>query len=103
MCRRRVQPVDNDAGMTWEEAHHRCPEGIVPACHNSLGTVTVSGPADAVVSFVAELQKEGVFARVVDSVGVAFHSNYLLPAAAPLKERLLQVRLALVLCINRFV
>ena len=30
-------------GLTWTEAKERCPEGVVPACHNALDTVTVSG------------------------------------------------------------
>jgi len=78
-------------GMTWEEAHRRCPEGIVPACHNSLDNVTVSGPADSVASFVSELQNEGVFAKPVNSSGVAFHSSHMSLAAPALKHRLQQV------------
>ena len=30
-------------GLTWEEAKERCPEGVVPACHNAQDTVTISG------------------------------------------------------------
>ena len=30
-------------GLTWEEAKCRCPEGVVPACHNAIDTVTISG------------------------------------------------------------
>jgi len=77
--------------MTWEEAHRRCPEGVVPACHNSLDSVTVSGPAHSVTSFIAELQKEGVFAKPVHSVGVAFHSPCMSVPASVLKQRLQQV------------
>jgi len=77
--------------MTWNEAHRRCPKGIIPACHNSLDTVTVSGPADSIASFVAELQKEGVFAKAVHSGGVAFHSHYMSHIAPALKQRLQQV------------
>jgi len=79
------------AGMTWKEAHARCPQGVIPACHNSTDTVTVSGPADSVADFVAELQKEGVFAKAVHSGGVAFHSYYMSQTAPALKERLHQV------------
>jgi len=79
-------------GMTWNEAHARCPKGVVPACHNSTDTVTISGPADSVASFVAELQKEGVFAKAVHSGGVAFHSYYMSQTAPALKERLQMVR-----------
>ena len=82
--------------MTWNEARDRCPEGVVPACHNSADTVTVSGPADSVAKFVAQLQKEGVFAKAVDSSGVAFHSYYMSQAAPALKQRLQQVCFAAV-------
>ena len=30
-------------GLTWQEAKDRCPEGVVPACHNAVDTVTISG------------------------------------------------------------
>lgn len=32
-------------GMTWDDAKRRCPDGVVPACHNSYDTVTISGSA----------------------------------------------------------
>ena len=94
---------DVHVGMTWDEAHRRCPKGIIPACHNSLDTVTVSGPADSVTTFVAELQKEGVFAKSVHSGGVAFHSYYMSQTAPALKERLQQVSSDPVLYIYLFV
>jgi len=78
-------------GMTWDEAVCRCPEGVVPACHNSTDSVTVAGPADSVDKFVAQLQAEGVFARVVNSSGVATHSYFMLHAAPALKLRLQHV------------
>ena len=77
--------------MTWEEAHRRCPEGVVPACHNSHDTVTISGPAEAVSKFVAKLQAEGIFAKEVQSAGVAFHSYCMSLTADALKARLLEV------------
>ena len=89
--RHLVQPADVVVGMTWKEAHDRCPKGVIPACHNSTDTVTVSGPAESVATFVAELQKEGVFAKAVHSGGVAFHSYYMSQTAPALKERLQQV------------
>ena len=81
------------AGLTWEEAKRRCPEGVVPACHNAPDSVTISGPAESVEKFVAELQREGVFARSVDSSGVASHSYFMNVAAPVLKERLEKVGL----------
>ncbi len=79
-------------GLSWEEAKARCPEGVVPACHNSIDTVTVSGPAEAITKFVAELKEEGIFAKEVQSAGVAFHSYYMNQAAPALKAELLKVR-----------
>lgn len=35
-------------GLTWEEAKKRCPDGVVPACHNGQDSVTVSGDAEKV-------------------------------------------------------
>ena len=79
-------------GLTWEEAKQRCPEGVVPACHNSVDTVTISGPLEAVKTFVAQLQEEGVFARNVNSAGVAFHSYFMASTAPALKAALNKVR-----------
>jgi len=78
-------------GMTWPEAQRRCPEGVVAVCHNAADTVTIAGPADAVGSFVADLKKEGVFATLVDSSGVAFHSYFMKEAAPMLREQLQKV------------
>ena len=88
---------DADVGLTWEEAHRRCPEGVVPACHNARDTVTVSGPADSVAAFITEMQNEGVFVKAVDSGGIAFHSYYMSSVAPTLRQRLQQVCYAYVM------
>lgn len=75
-------------GLTWEEAVRRCPEGVVPACHNSIDTITISGPKAKVDSFVEDLKAEGIFAKVVNSAGVAFHSYFMKSAEGSLKEAL---------------
>ncbi|KAM6175935.1 fatty acid synthase [Erethizon dorsatum] len=69
-------------GLSWEECKQRCPPGIVPACHNSEDTVTISGPQAAVSEFVEQLKQEGVFAKEVQTGGIAFHS-YFMEAIAP--------------------
>ena len=81
--------------MTWTEAQRRCPEGVVAVCHNAADTVTVAGPAEAVVDFVADLKKEGVFATNVDSSGIAFHSYFMKQATPILKQRLQEVSFAI--------
>ncbi|XP_071965803.1 fatty acid synthase-like [Antedon mediterranea] len=78
-------------GLTWQEAKDRCPKGVVPACHNSEDTVTISGEKDAVKKFVAELVAEDVFAREVKSSGVAFHSHFMKDIAPELKKELSKV------------
>lgn len=77
-------------GLSWEECAVRCPADVAPACHNAADSVTVSGPVPSVERFVAELAAEGVFARRVNSSGVAFHSEYI-AAAAPLLRRRLEL------------
>ena len=69
-------------GMRWEEARSCCPEGVFAACHNALDSVTISGPRTAVSDLVERLKSSGTFAKMVDSMGYAFHSKYV-AAAAP--------------------
>lgn len=78
-------------GLSWEECEARCPPGVVPACHNAADSVTVSGPVSSVEKFVAELSSQGVFARSVNSSGVAFHSKYIATAAPLLRKSLERV------------
>ncbi|KAJ7984800.1 hypothetical protein DPEC_G00358530 [Dallia pectoralis] len=78
-------------GLTWEECKAQCPAGVVPACHNAEDTVTISGPAEAVRTFVAELKGSGVFAKEVRSAGVAFHSYYMAAIAPALLAALKKV------------
>ncbi|XP_035424471.1 fatty acid synthase [Cygnus atratus] len=78
-------------GLTWEECKQRCPPNVVPACHNSEDTVTVSGPLDSLNEFVAKLKKDGVFAKEVRSAGVAFHSYYMASIAPALLSALKKV------------
>ncbi|XP_068119118.1 fatty acid synthase [Hyperolius riggenbachi] len=78
-------------GLTWEECKIQCPEGVVPACHNSEDTVTISGPQDSVRDFVAKLKVDGVFAKEVQTAGVAFHSYYMASIAPSLLSALKKV------------
>ncbi|KAI1292133.1 Fatty acid synthase [Halotydeus destructor] len=75
-------------GLTWEECKKRCPEGVVPACHNSEDSVTISGPYDITNKFIEQLKSENIFARGVKSCDVAFHSQYVAPIAPTLLKRL---------------
>ena len=75
-------------GLTWEEAKARCPADIFPACHNAKDSVTISGPAESVSKFVAQLKSEGIFAKEVSSNGKAFHSKYIAESGPKLRESL---------------
>ncbi|KAK0397543.1 hypothetical protein QR680_002165 [Steinernema hermaphroditum] len=72
-------------GLSWEEATKRCPEGVVPACHNAEDSVTVSGDATKIQEFIDQLKSEDVFSKFVDSSGIPFHS----PAMQKVKEPML--------------
>lgn len=75
-------------GLSWAEAKTRCPSEISPACHNSADSVTVSGPVKAINDFVAQLKKEEIFAKTVNSSGCAFHSKYISSAGPKLRASL---------------
>ncbi|XP_032822786.2 fatty acid synthase [Petromyzon marinus] len=78
-------------GLTWAECKKQCPPGVVPACHNSEDTVTISGPKDAVAEFVKQLQAKEIFAKEVRTAGVAFHSHYMASIAPVLLAALQKV------------
>lgn len=72
-------------GLSWEEAQKRCPPGVYPVCHNSVDSVTISGPEELVNNFVKDLQSQEIFAKVVKSSGYAFHSKYIASAGPKLR------------------
>ncbi|XP_076103743.1 fatty acid synthase-like [Mytilus galloprovincialis] len=78
-------------GLTWEKAREMCPPDVVPACHNSKDTVTISGSAASVSKFVTDLQKKQIFAKNVNSAGIAFHSYEMTKIAPALKSALAKV------------
>ena len=80
-----------NSGVSWAESKELCPAGVVPACHNSSKMVTVSGPKQQVEEFVDSLQTKGVFARMVNSSGIAFHSPDMQRCSKSLFERLRKV------------
>ena len=66
--------------------------GVIPACHNAEDAVTISGPVESVNKFVEELKSEGVFARMVKTGGIAFHSKAMLAVAPQFKKELEKVK-----------
>lgn len=77
--------------MTWEEAHQKCTYPIVPACHNTKNTVTISGPKKDVERFVEELTSQGIFAKEVQTSNIAFHSHFMSPVGPSLEDALKKV------------
>lgn len=65
-----------------------CPSDITPACHNAADSVSISGPPTSVKKFVEELKSKDIFARMVNSSGVAFHSKYIAPVGTKLRASL---------------
>ncbi len=64
-------------GLSWEDALRRCPADVDVACHNSADLVTISGDKASVAKFVDQLASEGIFCRMVDSKGFAYHSSHM--------------------------
>lgn len=73
-------------GLTRDEAMKRAPKGVWFACNNATDSVTVSGDEDAVFGFIDELKKEDIFAKHVNSAGIAFHSPYMQRMAPAMLE-----------------
>ena len=79
-------------GLSWAEAEERCPDGVMPACHNAPDTITVSGHAAGVSKMVADLTAEGIFAKEVECSGVPFHSSLMETCRSPLLNTVKKVR-----------
>lgn len=78
-------------GLKWDEAQRLCPEGVVPACHNSEDSVTISGSYEATKKFVEQLSADNIFAREVKSSGISFHSYYMNPIGPHLLKKLKEI------------
>ncbi|RUS75295.1 hypothetical protein EGW08_016938, partial [Elysia chlorotica] len=74
--------------LTWEEAKRLCPPGVVAACHNSQDSVTISGGAQEMTKFMAELSAQGVTVKEVNSNNISYHSSFMTEPAAYLKKGL---------------
>lgn len=57
-----------------------CPPDIEVACHNGPDSCTISGPADSMKAFVANLQAKDIFAKEVPCSNIAYHSRYIAEA-----------------------
>nr|CAH7755304.1 unnamed protein product [Callosobruchus chinensis] len=78
-------------GLGYNQIKDKLPATIAVACHNSGDSCTLSGPKEDMEKFVAQLQGQGIFARLVNVAGIAYHSQYIKPAAPFLLEYLKEV------------
>lgn len=67
------------------------PNGVYIGCQSSPTNVTLSGPEKITRDFVELLQSKGIFARIVETNGVAFHSEYVREAGSYVLEFLRDV------------
>lgn len=74
-------------GLGGAAIRDRLPDDIDVACYNSAESCTISGPAASVAAFVRTLQAAGVFARTINSSGIAYHSRYVRGIGPRLLER----------------
>lgn len=78
-------------GMGYEGIKNLCPPDIDVACHNGPDSSTISGPAESMKKFVAELQARNIFAKEVPSSNIAYHSRYIAEAGPKLLTYLKKV------------
>ncbi|CAK1541813.1 unnamed protein product [Leptosia nina] len=78
-------------GMGYNQIKSLCPPEIEVACHNGPDSSTISGPADIMKSFVANLVEKGVFAKEVPCSNIAYHSRYIAEAGPKLLKYLKEV------------
>jgi fatty acid synthase len=80
------------AGLAAQQARKLCPPDIEVACHSGPKFCTLSGPAESMKKFVKALQKEGIFAEVVNCGNIAHHSNHMSSVGPLLLKYLKQVK-----------
>lgn len=68
-------------GMGATKMQELLTEKVDIACRNGPDSCTISGPAETMQQLVSTLQASGIFARLVDVAGIAYHSRYIKPAA----------------------
>uniref|UniRef100_A0A5S6QNC3 Fatty acid synthase n=1 Tax=Trichuris muris TaxID=70415 RepID=A0A5S6QNC3_TRIMR len=78
-------------GLTADEVAARCGKGVYVACHNAEDSTSISGLYEEVKRTVSELQKDGIFAKMIDSSGMAFHSPLIQSIGDSLRKTLSHV------------
>ncbi|XP_052739228.1 fatty acid synthase [Bicyclus anynana] len=78
-------------GVGFEQISKMCPPEIEVACHNGPDSSTISGPADIMKEFVAQLTAKEIFAKEVPCSNIAYHSRYIAEAGPGLLKYLSEV------------
>lgn len=78
-------------GEGYEIMKNIVPSEIEVACRNGPDSSTISGPAEKVKSFVAELKAKNIFAKEVNVANIAYHSKHIAKMGPVLRSRLLEV------------
>lgn len=78
-------------GKNHKELADILPKDLDIACHNAPDSTTISGPAESVTSFVAQLNAENVFAKEISCSGVPLHSRYIKEMGKSLSKLLEQI------------
>lgn len=78
-------------GMGYRKLKNMLPASIEAPCHNGPDSCTISGPADDVAAFVAELKSKGIFAKEVPCSNIAYHSRYIADMGPTLQKMLEKV------------
>lgn len=73
-------------GLSYKDITPFLPDDIDVACHNSSTSCTISGPIKSVQKFVVELKDKAIFAKEVNSSGMAYHSRYVVYRRKEYKE-----------------
>ena len=78
-------------GLGYQKLKSMVPEDIIIACHNSADSCTISGPAEAIATFVADLKSKNLFAKEVACSNIPYHSKYIADMGPKLYSRLSEV------------
>ena len=78
-------------GMNFRDVEKTLPATIDIACHNGIDSTTISGPVKAVREYIEKLKEKNIFAKEVESSGMAMHSRYIKEMGIELLKRLKEV------------
>ncbi|KAH5055929.1 hypothetical protein HBI88_091050 [Parastagonospora nodorum] len=74
-------------GASPEEVQPFLQPGVIIACYNSPGSVTLSGDTDAVLQVKSALEQAKMFVREVKTGGRAYHSHHMKQVGTAYEER----------------